>query len=296
MTPMLNPEVGATVAVIRSLIPQLGPGERRVAEEIVADPVRASVSGASELGARCGTSAATVVRASKSMGFEGYQALRTLLVRDAGAAEAAARGGAPAAGEGTVRRMFAEAARELDQAPAAIDLDAFDRVTRTVAGARRVVLLGSGSSTATVHAAAIRFLSVGILVEHPGEPTFQVLTCRLLTEGDVVVAVSDSGENSATLAAAEAARAAGAQIVAVTTYPGSTLAQAAHEQLVVGSTNRPWPDSVLTSTMLQTSLLNALVVEVAARRERADDPGAVAEDVLRAVTGNRRPRVPGPAS
>lgn len=284
---MLNPGVGSTIAIIRSSIPQLGPREQAVAVALAEDPDIARRMGAAELGAHVGTSAATVTRACQSMGFDGYPHVRTLLVRDAGAAAQAARAGG--ATDGPLHRMFAEAAREVDAAPATVDLDAFRRSVRLVADAPRVALVGTGGSAATQMSTALRFLTAGIAVDAPSEPLLQLLACRLLGPGDAVLAISDSGESTATLEAAKAAHSAGASVIAVTSFRRSTLARLAHESLVIGASGRPWPESVLTSTILQTLLLNALILDVAEARGPLESPNAVTEEILRAVTGNRRP-------
>lgn len=272
---------------MRAKLVDLGPRERAVAEAMIAQPEALSRLGAADLAALVGTSAATVTRACQSLGFSGYPHLRTLLVRDAGAAELASRDGSEPAH--AVQRMYAEAARELEAAAATIDLDAFQRSVAIVAGARRLVIVGGGSSAPTVASATLSFLLAGVVAETSTDPVQQLLTCRLLTEADAVIAVSDSGENSATLAAVDAARTAGAALVAVTSFPRSKLSRAAQEALIVSAAGRPWPESVLTSTIMQTFLLNAFVVEVAARRDTEGATRTVTEDVLRAVTGSRRP-------
>ncbi|WP_231383904.1 MurR/RpiR family transcriptional regulator [Rhodococcus sp. 114MFTsu3.1] len=287
---MLTPGVGSTVLLIRTALPGLGPRERAVAEAIVRDPRKVSGMGAAELGAYAGTSAATVTRACQSLGFDGFPHLRTLLVRDEGAAAQAGRTGK--AYEHALHRLFAEAARELDSAPTTVDLSAFGRAVTLVGGARRIVLIGAGGSAATVLSIALRFMSTGISVEAPNEPALQLLTCRLLEPGDVVLAVSDSGENVSTLPCAEAAMGGGAKVIAVSSFPRSTLARLADEQLIIGASGRPWPESVLTSNLLQSFLLNALVAEVAKARQVGDKADAVYDDIVRVVTGNRRPGSP----
>lgn len=284
---MLNPGVGSTIMLIRAAIPDLGPRERDVAEAIIRDPSIVGRLGAAEIGAQVGTSAATVTRACQSMGFDGYPHLRTLLVRDEGAAAQAARGGNTR--EHALHRLFAEASRELDAAPATVDLEAFARAAAMVANARRILLIGAGGSAASVSAIALRFMSVGVAVEAPQEPTLQLLACRLLVPGDVVLAISDSGENSSTLSSVEAARAAGASVVAVSSFPRSVLAKMADEKLIIGASGRPWPDSVLTSNILQIFLLNALVAAVGEARGVSEKAATVFDDIIRVVTGNRRP-------
>lgn len=287
---MLNPEVGSTLILIRTAIPDLGPRERAVAEAIIRDPSIASRLGAAEIGAQVGTSAATVTRACQSMGFDGYPHLRTLLVRDEGAAAQAAR--SSNAYKHPLYRLFAEASRELDSAPASVDLEAFGRAVALAADAKRIMLVGAGSSAATVSAIALRFMSVGVAVEAPQDPALQLLACRLLEPGDVVIGISDSGENLSTLASATAAHAVGASIIAVSSFPKSALARMADEQLIIGASGRPWPESVLTSNILQIFLLNALVAEVGEERGVSDRAATVVDDIIRVVTGNRRPGEP----
>ncbi len=273
--------------LIRAAIPDLGPRERNVAEAIVRDPSIASRLGAAEIGAQVGTSAATVTRACQSMGFDGYPHLRTLLVRDEGAAAQAARGSN--VHKHALYRLFAEASREIDAAPATVNLEAFTRAAALVADARRILLVGAGGSAAAVSAIALRFMSVGIVVDAPQDPTLQLLACRLLVPGDVVLAISDSGENSSTLSSVEAARAVGASVVAVSSFPRSALAGMVDEKLIIGASGLPWPESVLTSNILQIFLLNALVAAVGETRGVSDRAATVFDDVIRVVTGNRRP-------
>lgn len=191
--------------------------------------------------------------------------------------------------DGPIHRMFAEAAQELDAAPATLDLEAFQRCVLLVTQSRRIVLVGNGSSASTLMSTSVRFMTAGIPVEAPSEPLLQLLTCRLLGPGDTVLAISDSGENTATLEAARTAQTAGAAVVAVTSFGRSTVARMADDRLIVGASGRPWPESVLTSTMLQTFLLNALIMDVAEARGRLESTSALTDDVVRAVTGNRRP-------
>lgn len=226
-----------------------------------------------------------MTRACQSVGFSGYPHLRRHLARDSGV-YAVRVDSAPAH---PVQRLYAEAARDLEAAAATVDLEEFERCADVLATARRLLIIGSGSSAPTVWSATIRFLSLGITVEALTDPTLQVMSCQLLSEKDAVIAISDSGENTSTLSGAQAARNAGAQIIAVSSFPRSKLSKASDHALIAGSMGRPWPESVTTSTTLQALLLNALVATIAERRGAVEGSTEVTEAVLRAVTDNRRP-------
>ncbi|MFF9565106.1 MurR/RpiR family transcriptional regulator [Leifsonia sp. NPDC014704] len=77
-----DPPLGGTLAYIDSVIPALVPSEQRVARAILESPEDVAMMSAADLAARTGTSNATVIRASQSLGFKGFQHLRLLLLRD----------------------------------------------------------------------------------------------------------------------------------------------------------------------------------------------------------------------
>ena len=77
-----RPELGADVGIlvtIRSLLPNLAPVERRVAQAVLDDPQGVAWRSISELARACGTSATSVVRFCRAVGLRGYPDLRLAL-------------------------------------------------------------------------------------------------------------------------------------------------------------------------------------------------------------------------
>ena len=79
---------------IRSLLPNLAPVERRVAQAVLDDPQGMAWRSITRLARECGTSATSVVRFCRAIGLRGYPELRLALAgavaRDDAAAVAAA--------------------------------------------------------------------------------------------------------------------------------------------------------------------------------------------------------------
>lgn len=94
--------------------------------------------------------------------------------------------------------------------------------------APRVFVSGEGRSGLMGKAFAMRLMHLGLTVYAMGE----TITPAVGT-GDLVVAISGSGQTSGTVRVAESARAAGAGVQAVTTDPASPLAEAADASLVL---------------------------------------------------------------
>lgn len=279
---MLVPEPGSTVEFMKEMLPELKPREKQVIEQIISDPGSVPEMSAADLGARSGTSAATVIRACQSLGFKGFQHLRTLLVRDAGAAAVEERADEIEASGPTreVARHLMEASELLNSATRRLDEDVLERAVELLSQANRIVVVGSGSSAATIQVLLLRSTFSGLRIEAPTDPVVQSLSCRLLNKDDVCLAISDSGMSQSTLAAAEAARKSGASVIAVTGYARSRLAEIGTLTLAVGTADGSWRNSALGSNLVQMVVLNAIQHEVAKRRATLDRATELASEEI----------------
>jgi DNA-binding MurR/RpiR family transcriptional regulator len=78
----VRPDQGSDIGIlvtIRSLLPNLAPVERRVAQAVLDDPQGVAWRSISELARTCGTSATSVVRFCRAIGLRGYPDLRLAL-------------------------------------------------------------------------------------------------------------------------------------------------------------------------------------------------------------------------
>lgn len=279
---MLVPELGSTVEFMKELLPDLKPREKRVIERIISNPDSVLEMSAADLGAQSGTSAATVIRACQSLGLKGFQHLRTLLIRDSGAAAVEERADeVEASGPAReVARQLMDASELLDSAARKLDDEVLEHAVELLSQANRIVVVGSGSSTATIQVLLLRSTFSGLRIEAPTDPVVQSLSCRLLGKDDVCLAISDSGMSQSTLAAAEAARKSGALVIAVTGYARSRLAEISTLTLVAGSAEGSWRNSALGSNLVQMVVVNALQHEVAKRRTTLDRATELASDEI----------------
>lgn len=111
----------------------------------------------------------------------------------------------------------------------------FDRAVEMVVGCRgRVVLTGMGKSGIVAQKIAATLASTGTpaYFMHPAEAIHGDL--GMIVDGDVVVAVSNSGETEEIVRLLEVIRRLGASIVALSGDPRSTLARHADAHLDVG--------------------------------------------------------------
>lgn len=117
-------------------------------------------------------------------------------------------------------------------------LDAADPVAWSAAADRirsaaRVFTVGTGRSGLALQMLAMRLMHLGLDAHVVGETTTPAIG-----EGDVLIAASGSGGTARVVRAAETATKNGAQVVAITTAPGSDLAALAAEVLVVAAADK----------------------------------------------------------
>jgi arabinose-5-phosphate isomerase len=185
--------------------------------------------------------------------------------------------------------------------------DSFTHAVETVLDCRgRVVVMGMGKSGHVGRKIAATLASTGTpaMFVHPAEASHGDL--GMVTPGDVVLAISNSGEVDELAAILPAIKRLGVTIVAMTGRPGSTLAQ--HADIVLSSAVDqeacPMNLAPTASTTAQMALGDALAVALLdARGFREEDfarshPGGAlgrkllthVRDVMR--SGDAVPRVP----
>jgi 6-phospho-3-hexuloisomerase len=107
------------------------------------------------------------------------------------------------------------------------------RFVRLLLNAGRIFITGKGRSGFVAECFATRLMQMGFDVHVPGEAT-----CPRITEGDLMVAVSCSGNTSTTVQLARISHTSRATVVAVSAVAGSRLAALADLVVLVPTTQR----------------------------------------------------------
>ncbi|MFJ4029051.1 MurR/RpiR family transcriptional regulator [Paenarthrobacter sp. NPDC089989] len=286
-----EPPLGGSRAHIMSIFPSLVPSEQRVAQFCLDAPEVVATMSVADLVAQTGTSPATVVRACKRLGFDGFQHLRQVLLRDLGAAARDSAGqegwgatGTPGSAEHLVTGVFSRAAHDIRGALASLDFKNFAEAADAIRAAGRVLVVANGASLAPAKSFALRFLATGVVCEAPGDIVSQHITAKLLGPGDVCIAISDSGLNGFTLGGARIALERGATVIGITSYSRSTLAEIATHALVAGAEFHHWQDQLPIGNIVQVLVLSALHAAVTGDSPEVEQARtAVFEEVLHIV-------------
>lgn len=132
-------------------------------------------------------------------------------------AERPAEGSLSVAAMREIASFIQRAAEEIDRRQVAKLVSTLINVYKSN-GKRKILVMGAGRSGLVGRAFAMRLMHMGFNVYVLGDtivPSVQ--------EGDVVIAISGSGRTKLIVTAADTAKAVGATVVAITSYPDSPL-------------------------------------------------------------------------
>jgi len=269
MTGPTTPIPSDLAARLRAVLPSLSPAESRIAQIIEADPAGAASLTVNKLADRAATSAATVVRAARSLGFEGYPQLRLALAAHGGSVrsdDGVPLGADIADGDSAGVVLAKLAAFESEQIRATaelVDPAALERVVALIGAARRIDVYGVGASGLVAQDLTQKLCRIGLDCRALPEHDAAMVSSCLLGPRDVAVGISHSGENPSTIKPFALARRAGAATVAITGASRSGLARQSEHVLVTAGREFGFRSAAMASRTGQLLVVDGIFIGVA---------------------------------
>jgi DNA-binding MurR/RpiR family transcriptional regulator len=239
---------------------ELPPAERRAADVLLARFDRLDGETTASIAKAASVDPATVVRTSRRLGFEGFEALKLAAARASGAKTSVPSADDEAAltkKAALVRRSMLADARQIAAAADTVDAETLAAIARTLVNAELAVFSAVGGSGTLVGLAALRFLALGVRVGWYADSQAQLTAATLLDRSGAVLALSRSGRTPEVLAVARAAKERGADVSIITSACKSPLASLADRVVVIT------PDAMsdrerYVSRSVDAAVLNAL--------------------------------------
>jgi DNA-binding MurR/RpiR family transcriptional regulator len=248
---------------------------RQCADYLAAHSDRIAVTTVADLAQAAGVQPSAVVRFCQRMGFSGFSELQRLFREGYGESwpDYATRldklGATGADSPGALLAQFVKASRiSLEKLSKTIDLAALDAAVQTLAAARTVHVIGLRRAfpVATYLAYAFEKLAVpALLHDRLGGLEQQ----HMLRPGDALLAISFAPYSPETVAMAEAARAAGLPVVAITDNLLSPLSRPGATALLVPEVDF----GAFRSLSATLAVALALAVSVGAHRQQTPQEG-----------------------
>ncbi len=250
---------------IETYQPQMPPTIAKIAAVLMDDPKAPLNLSITQLAERAGTSAASVTRFCRMIGYAGYSRLRVGIAEDVG------RGGAKAAWIADIGRSFGPDdppdeirttlldthVLSLQTTAELLDMPTAIRVAKAIVKARHLDVYGVGGSALTALETEARLYRIGVNVHTWAEVHDGLTSAAILDQHCVAIGISNTGRTDETIQMLTMARASGAHTVAITANPDSPLARIAGDVLIAAS-----PDGYLQPADLSARHCQLFVVDL----------------------------------
>ena len=242
---------------IRQLYPRLALNERRLADFLLSQPDRARHLSSQKLAEESGVSQSSVVKFAQKLGYKGFPALKlalseSLADRDAITVHNHILSDDPLKVVG--EKLLTE---KISAIRATLDINSEEKLTETLQllkNANRILLVGIGASGLVAKDFSWKLMKIGL--NAVAEQDLHALLARVqaMAPGDVLLAISYTGERREINLAAQEAAAIGADVLAFTGFTPNSLQQCATVCLYTVAEEQSTRSAAISSTSAQLAL------------------------------------------
>lgn len=244
---------------IRFMYNQMGPGERKIAEYLLEHTEELINTSVSELAERCGCGDATVVRFSRKLGFDGFQAMKIVFAAELNTTSTIS---SEIERSDSCLEIFRKRINDISVAlwstESVLDGNSLDKAARMIMEAKRIVIFGLGNSASIVQDAAHKFLRLGLNAQSCSDNHMQAIIASHLDRSSVAIGVSHSGSSRDIVEALRLSKASGASVVCITNYSSSPIVRESDVALFTKSEETKHSILAMTSRIAQLAIFDAI--------------------------------------
>lgn len=239
--------------------------ERKIAAYLLENFDKSLHSTLLELADGIGVSDASIVRFCKSIGYTGFQEYKinaamqcvpeprlynpSLSVDDSPAE--------------LCNKIFAIESSALEQTKQELDIKVMNEVADLLINAKRINLVGTGGSAISARDFQHKLLKIGVRAELQEDKDLQLMSASLLTENDVLFAISHSGSNLHIAETIDLAKKQNAKVVTLTMKSKNVVVEKADYPLYVVSEKTIFESESFSARLAQLAMLDCLVALMA---------------------------------
>lgn len=253
-------ENSAVVIKIRSMIPELSKSEASVAEYVAEhcdEVINLSVSALADC---CGVSEPTVIRACRTLGFSGYQALKIALIQSANAPVSCSGEEVTADDnmDAAMRKVFAAANDAVTMTRESLDVSSLEKAAEALLKARRIYIFGVGGSAAVASDVQHKLLRLGLEAVAFADLNLQAFAAAYAGKDDVIFAISHSGSSKAVVDNTVLAKANGATVISLSSLGKSPLTEIADISLYTAANETRYRIVAISSRIAELTITDTL--------------------------------------
>ena len=257
------------LSVLQSNVSTFSKGQRLIAKYILEYYDKAAFMTANKLGKTVGVSESTVVRFAVELGYDGYpkmqKALQEMVLNRLTSVQRIEVANDRIGDQDVVSLVLQSDIDKLRQTGETVSREDFSASVNAILGAKRVFIMGvrSAAPLANFLGNYLNYMFNNVhIITTSGTEMFEKIVG--VTSSDVVIAISFPRYSSSTVKGAQYCRSTGATVIGLTDTRLSPLGQNADHVLVAKSDMV----SLVDSLVAPLSVINAMIVAIASKRER----------------------------
>lgn len=244
---------------IRGLYSSMGPAEKKIADYILADTQGIIGYSVTELAEKCGCGDATVVRFSRRIGFDGFQALKIGIAGEIGSTSSI---GTEIKKDDSCFEIFkkriTDISLSLQSTESVLDEQTLEKAAKTIMNARRIAVFGLGNSAAIAMDAAHKFLRLGLDAQSCTDNHMQAIIASHLDRKSVAIGISHSGSSKDIVDALRLSKIGGATTICVTNFGSSPIVEASDISIFTKSEETKHSILGMSSRIAQLTIFDAI--------------------------------------
>lgn len=256
----------------RTLAPELGKKERSIARFIDDNPQSLSKMCITDIANYLNVSVSSITKVSKKLGFTGFHDLKINIARQASTQEDIVDIPVIPDSEHYVEQViestFLNSVLALQESLSVIN----SAVIKAVAwlfinkpeGAQ-IFISGCGGSGSICDDFNHKLLKIGIFSSVFSDSHKQLMTASLMRPGDILLAISHSGQTTDIIQMVKAANENGAETICLTNYPNSPLSLIAKHSIISSVKNNPITGENATTRIVHLNILDAIFTIIASK-------------------------------
>lgn len=258
------------LALLQQKASEFSKGQRRIAQYITESYDKAAFMTANRLGKTVGVSESTVVRFAVDLGFDGYpsmqKAMQEMVLNRLTSVQRIEVANDRLGDQDVISMVLHSDMEKLRQTDETLNREAFTAAVNAILKAKRIYILGVRSVAPLANFLGYylnyMFNNVHVVSGFSAGEMFEKIVG--VTSEDVVIAFSFPRYSASTTKGARYCRSAGATVIGFTDSELSPLGQCCDHVLVAKSDMV----SLVDSLVAPLSIINALIVAIAAKREK----------------------------
>jgi len=261
------------IQMIKEKYDEFTNAEKQIADVILSDPGGVIESSISDLSKKAGVkSEASVVKFYKKLGLNSFQQFKVILVQSISRAPLEIVYEDVSTEDDTrtiTEKIFKATVRAILDTLNSIDVESIKKAVEMFREARRIIFIGFAASAAVAFDAFHKFTRIGKNCLFSNDEHIIATILATASPGDLLVAVSHTGETISVVNFARKAREMRIPVVAITGNKKSTLAKYSDVVLVTNTKETKIRTDAMTSRIVQLVILDTIYTLLAARDPKA---------------------------